>query len=205
MPIKAFEAMAEKEVDLLIGLNMNHIMPEGGTGVNKVGGISVKKTKFGTGWVVGGMLEDQSRSGVCGGFVSNLITTKAALVRSAKLQIVPGDPIVPEFWESDQLGVRVPPKCDRCRKCQQTGMCSEAHAQHTAKDQAELDLIRSKTKRINGEIWCEYPFVKDPSCLSNNRASAVKVAEKVFRDLKRDNLLEQYHDCLLYTSDAADE
>ena len=45
VPIKAFEAMAEKEVDLLIGLNMNHIMPEGRTGINKVRGISVVKLK----------------------------------------------------------------------------------------------------------------------------------------------------------------
>ena len=39
VPIKAFEAMAEKEVDLLIGLNMNHIMPEGGLESTKLEGF----------------------------------------------------------------------------------------------------------------------------------------------------------------------
>ena len=39
VPNAAFKAMVEKEVDILMGLNMNHLMPEGGTGVDKNGGV----------------------------------------------------------------------------------------------------------------------------------------------------------------------
>ena len=63
----------------------------------------------------------------------------------------------------------------------------------TLKAQAELDLIKSNTKLINGEIWCDYPFIKDPACLFINRGSAVKVAEKVWQGLK-DKLLHVYNE-----------
>ena len=58
--------------------------------------------------------------------------------------------------------------------------------------QAELDLIKSKTKLYNGEIWCEYPFTKNPACLPYNRNNAVRVAEKVEKDFMKDGLHEVY-------------
>ena len=50
---------------------------------------------------------------------------------------------------------------------------------------------------MNGEIWCQYPFIKDPACLPNNRASAVKVAEKVWKSLEKDGLLSDYNEQVL--------
>ena len=189
VPREAFRAMAEKEVDIFIGLNMSLIFPAGGNGVDHSGGIRVKRSIFASGWVVGGVLPGvQPRSGKFS------LSTKAVVARTAKVHVVPESPITPDFWENDQLGVSPPPKCDRCRKCLQVGECSESHAQHTAKAQAELDLIRANTKLINGEVWCDYPFIKDPSCLPNNRASAIKVAEKVRAGLKKDNMLQVYNE-----------
>ena len=92
---------------------------------------------------------------------------------------MPEPGLTPDFWECDQLGVKLPARCDRCRHCLQTGECSASHAQHTLKEQAELELIKANTKLVDGQIWCDYPFIKDPACLPNNRSSAVAVAEKV--------------------------
>ena len=39
-----------------------------------------------------------------------------------------------------------------------------------------------------------YPFIKDPSCLPNNRAVAVKVASRLWKSLKKDGLLDAYHE-----------
>ena len=192
VPRGAFQAMVDKEVDILIGLNMSHIMPEGGTGVDKSGGIKVKRSKFGSGWVVGGVLDSTQTESVVTS--RRCFSSQAAVVRSAKVLIMPEPALSPDFWETDQLGVKPTPRCDRCRKCQLVGECSDSHAHHTMKDQAELDLIKANTKLINGEIWCEYPFVKDPACLPNNRSSAVKVAEKVWGSLKKDDLLHVYND-----------
>ena len=192
VPRSAFQAILDSEVDILIGLNMNHIMPEGGIGVDQNGGVKVKRSKFGTGWVVGGVLDSNQTESI--NIVRHGFSSQAAVVRSAKVLIMPEPALCPDFWESDQLGVKPTPRCDRCRKCQQVGVCSDSHAQHTMKEQAELDLIKANTKLINGEIWCDYPFVKDPSCLPYNRASAVKVAEKVWASLEKDNMLQDYHD-----------
>ena len=192
IPRAVFQAMLDREVDILIGLNMNHIMPEGGTGVDQNGGIKVKRSRFGIGWVVGGVLDSNQAESL--NIVGHGFSSKAAVVRSAKVLVMPEPALSPDFWECDQMGVKPTPRCDKCRKCQQVGMCSDSHAQHTMKEQAELDLIKANTKLINGEIWCDYPFVKDPSCLPYNRAAAVKVAEKVWASLEKDNMLQAYHD-----------
>ena len=57
-----------------------------------------------------------------------------------------------------------------------------------------MDLIKRKTKLKDGEVWCDYPFTKDPSCLPYNRNTVVKVEEKVEKDLIRDNLHEIYNE-----------
>ena len=46
----------------------------------------------------------------------------------------------------------------------------------------------------DGEVHVSYPFIKDPSCLPNNRDVVVKVAGRLWNSLKRDGLLEVYHD-----------
>jgi len=190
VPAGVFKAMKEKEVDVLIGLNMNEIFPYGGSGVDQKKGIKIKRSLFGHGWCIGGVLDaglSQSAADC------HVVSSQAALVRSAKFSIVPQPPITPDFWETDQLGVAVPPRCDRCRRCQQIGSCSESHALHTLKAQNELELIKANTKLENGEIICSYPFIKDPVCLPYNREAAVRVAEKVWRSLKKDDLLSAYN------------
>ena len=43
----------ERDVDILIGLNMNELQPAGGLGNDRVGGLTVLRSLFGCGWVVG--------------------------------------------------------------------------------------------------------------------------------------------------------
>ena len=53
-----FQALATKEVDVLIGLEMNELQPAGGNGVDRVGGLSAHRSLFGCGWVIGGHHDD---------------------------------------------------------------------------------------------------------------------------------------------------
>ena len=85
-----------------------------------------------------------------------------------------------------------------------TGLCSERHYDHGIKKQAELDLIKSKTKLVDGEVWCEYPFIKDPACLPFNRPAVVKVAEKVEKGLIRDGLYAAYNEQIRSQLDRGD-
>ena len=150
---------------------MTGIMPAGGLGIDKVDGVKVLRSIFGTGWIVGGQLDSSSS-----GYVTPAISSQALTARCAKMFVAPEPGLTPDFLECDQLGVKLPARCDRCRSCLQTGACSDAHAGHTLKEQAELALIKANTRLEDGEIWCDYPFIKDPACLSNNRNAAVNVA-----------------------------
>ena len=62
------------------------------------------------------------------------------------------------------------------------------------KEEAELKMIRDNVKIVDGKINVKYPFVKDPSCLPNNRDQAVGIASKVWSSLKKDGLLVPYHE-----------
>ena len=188
LPSEAFNALATKEVDVLMGLNMNELQPAGGTGIDKVGGLSALRSIFGSGWVVGGHHDDIKYG------VSGQMSTAAVTVKIAKVLVRPEPSLTPEYWEAEGMGVLPPTRCDSCKGCMNTGPCSERQYQHGVKKQAELDLIESKTKLINGEVWCDYPFIKDPSCLSYNRATVVKVAERVEKDLMKDGLHGAYNE-----------
>ena len=186
IPEEAFKALETREVDVLIGLNMMELQPAGGIGVDKVGGLSALRSIFGCGWVLGGHHPDiQFADG-------QSISSSAVTLKVAKLLIRPEPSHTPEFWEAEGMGILPPPRCDSCKGCMKSGSCSERHYEHGLKKQAELDLIKSKTKLINGEIWCEYPFIKSPACLPYNRHSAVRVAEKVEKDLIKDGLHDVY-------------
>ena len=188
VPSDAFAALPTKEVDVLIGLNMNELQPAGGIGTDRVGGLSALRSLFGNGWVIGGHHADIDLN-----VVPN-VSSAASTLKVARISIQPKPQLSPEFWELDGLGVLPPPRCDSCKTCMEKGSCSEKHYIHSAKKQSELDLIKEKTRLQNGEVWCDYPFVIDPSCLSFNRNTVVKVAEKVERDLIKDNMLECYND-----------
>ena len=137
--------------------------------------------------VIGGHHDDVKSS-------NSAISSSAATLKIAKLQVLPEPSFTPEFWEAEGMGVLPHPRCDSCLGCLKTGSCSDKHYNHGIKKQAELDLIRSKTKIENGEVWCEYPYIKDPACLSYNRAAVAKVAEKVEKGLIRDGLHEAYNE-----------
>jgi hypothetical protein len=156
IPAEAFAALVTKEVDVLIGLNMNELQPAGGVGVDRVGGLTALRSLFGCGWVIGGHHDDIKESS------NSSVTSSAANLKIAKLLIKPEPSHTPEFWEAEGMGVLPPARCDSCRGCMASGPCSERHYIHGVKKQAELDLIRSKTKLINGEVWCEYPFDNVP-------------------------------------------
>ena len=153
--------------------------------------LSALRSLFDTGWVIGGH-HDAITSGN-----PEVVSPAAAVLNIARIIIEPKPSFTPEFWEAENLGVMPLPRCDNCRSCMSKGPCSEKHYSHSIRKLAELDLIREKTKLVDGEIWCDYPYIKDPSCLKFNRGSAIKVDEKVEKELLSDNLHEAYNHQIL--------
>ena len=210
VPDAAFSPMPKKRIDLLIGLNYNALHPSGGLGVDGVDNLKALRSRFGCGWVIGGCHKKLLSSPL-------KFTPQAAAARLAKVTLVPDivihefeDPdnvnlpkfakvniepaLTPDFWESDNLGVLPPRKCDRCRQCAVKGECSETHFLHTLKEENELHLIRDNIKIVDGEVQVTYPFIKDPCCLQNNRSTVVKVATRLWHSLKKDGLLNEYQE-----------
>ena len=215
VPDIAFKTLPRKRIDILMGLNYNSLHPCGGNGIDAVGNLKVLQSKFGCGWVIGGSHKDLR--------VSPLkFSSIAASARVARLSVIPHvdvqniqcvassvakgsstvnlnkvtiDPVLtPEFWESDGLGVLPPRKCNKCKQCAEKDECSESHYQLTLKEETELQLISDNVTIMDGQIHVSYPFVKDPSCLPNNRSAAVKVAARLWKSLEKDGLLEAYHE-----------
>ena len=210
VPDQAFALMPKKRIDILVGLNFNYLHPSGGLGVDAVGNLKALRNRFGSGWVIGGCHAKLKTAPL-------RVSAQAATARLARVTVVPDievteievdpsgiDPtfakiqvdqtLTPDFWESDSMGVLPPRKCAKCRQCAEKGDCSEAHYLLTMKEEAELKLISDKVTVENGEVHVEYPFIKNPSCLPNNRKVAVKIADKLWSSLERDNLLLAYHE-----------
>ena len=210
VPDEAFSPLPKKRIDILIGLNYNSLHPNGGLGVDAVGNLRALRSRFGSGWVLGGCHKDLK--------VPPLkFSAQTASARIARVNVVPEvtasdlslevtgqvsqfakvtvDPLLtPDFWECEQLGVLPPRKCPKCKQCAQKGECSEAHYLLTLKEEAELQLISENIKVVDGEVHVQYPFIKHPSCLPNNRGVAVKVASRLWTSLQKDGLLPSYHE-----------
>ena len=173
VPEAALQGMVEKEVDILIGLNMNHLMPAGGKGKNKHQGMRSKTSLFGSGWVLGGCHGDLETP-------CSELSQHAAVMRVAKIQVIPESFHI-NFWEAENMGVLPPPRCDRCTTCHQIGTCSDRNRLLNEKQLAELDVITEKTQLKDGNIYCDYPYKKDPACLPYNRGAALKVEERPYQ------------------------
>ena len=102
-----------------------------------------------------------------------------------------------EFWDADNLGVEPPRRCLRCRQCLQKGECSENHILLSLKDQAELDAINRGIQVKDGMTTSTWSFLKDPSCLGDNRKQVIATQSRLFNNLVKEGKLELYNDQIL--------
>ena len=99
VPAEALGSLEAKEVDILIGLNMAEIMPSGGLGRDRVGGMKALRSIFGTGWVVGGQPDSPST-----GYAAPVMSAQASIARCAKVFVTPEPGLAPDFWSVISLG-----------------------------------------------------------------------------------------------------
>ena len=227
VPSDAFALLPKRRIDILIGINFNGLHPSGGLGVDAVDNLKALRSRFGCGWIIGGShkllkssplrfspqaavarsarvtvvpkIEVQDPDSVLPCSVKHgsdkLLKTFSGCVAVSKVTV---DPILtPDFWDSEQMGVLPPRKCPKCKMCGLKGDCSEAHYLFTLKEENELNMISNNVNIVNGEIHVRYPFIKNPSCLPNNRHVVVRVAERLWKTLIKDGLLNTYHEEIL--------
>ena len=54
VPADAFTKLPKRRIDILIGINYNSLHPSGGLGVDNVDNLRALRSRFGTGWIIGG-------------------------------------------------------------------------------------------------------------------------------------------------------
>ena len=79
-----------------------------------------------------------------------------------------------DFLEAKELGTTVPKRCSRCIGCND---CSLRAVEMTNHQQEELRLIESSMvlDADRKMIVAEYPIIKDPNVLTNNRKQAISI------------------------------
>ena len=169
IPGQVFERLPKRRVDILVGLNYNGYFPSGGEGNNCVGHMKVLSTKFGTtGWILGGCHPNLQCCPPKFCSVANEIR-----INRVNLEVVPKikldrqrekglvRELTTEYYQSDNLGVEPPRRCDKCLKCVSSGPCSEEGQIHSLQDQEELKMIEDGIKIQNQEIKFENKLTMD--------------------------------------------
>ena len=90
---------------------------------------------------------------------------------NAKVNLIVGNVNIEDFYTIEALGVQCKPRCGGC-KC---GKCSLGAKDYTIQEERELELIeRNLTFNSEDSTWTvEYPWIKDPNDLPDNRKVAM--------------------------------
>ena len=100
---------------------------------------------------------------------------------------------VESFYEIEQLGINCSPKCGSC-KC---GKCQPGGKDMTLQEEREYNQIKSGLHYNEAaEKWtAEYPWIRNPQKLPNNKPAAFGALKSCERRLKKDEVLaKQYQD-----------
>ena len=89
---------------------------------------------------------------------------------NAKVNTIVGKVNIEDFYTIEALSVQCKPRCGGC-KC---GKCSLGAKDYTIQEERELELIeRNLTFSSEDSTWTvEYPWIKDPNDLPDNRKVA---------------------------------
>ena len=180
------------QVDYLIGLGKASWQPERTIQASKGGDFWIWQNKFGT--CVGGSHP----------LVGNSITRSDNLY--TVLKVVEIDPVVESslriptcsaflakskpmdassFFQSEQLGTIIEPKCGSCR----CGACPVPGSRYSFREEAELKLIQENLRydEENGCWVASYPFLYPRENLKGNKAIAVKSLQSTEKTLLKNS------------------
>ena len=186
-------ARPKANIDLLIGADYINIHP---TKMKCNGKLALFKSLFGTGRVLAGSHKSLSYKGKD---QMNAFAKIVAFGAARNFGVEHPSSFI-DFFTAENLGVTLPPRCNRCKKCRD---CSfEAH-QLSQIEQKELDVIRSNLKLDpTQDKWVtKYPYKMDPGVLQNNEEQAdallFRLEKRLLRNkVARDSFCEQFDDAV---------
>ena len=180
------------DVDILIGSEVAHLHP---VSFETVGKMVVKKSLFGSGWVLNGSHEgivseqikfEQTvqllRSGC---YRSNRITVSYSQQRKfSTVEEYEYEVSEKQFMQGEALGCEAPRRCADCRGCSECGFRGSNMSQ---KEALELRMMEDGICFDDsiGKWRIKYPFLQDPRVLGNNYRRVLRMMETLERRLDK--------------------
>ena len=96
------------------------------------------------------------------------------------------------FFECEEMAVGQPKRCNDCAACK---ACSMKGQELSRRDERELRLIKEgmQLDLDMNQLKFEYPLIKDPSVLQDNRQQAISMAAGLEKRLLKSGELEAYN------------
>ena len=171
------------EIDILVGSSHLDLHP---MRIDCNGKMVLFKSMFGTGKVVAGSHQA----------VNNHVQLTASVRHHSHAQIcnirVRKSPGIDCFTCYD-LGIKIPPRCGRCFNCKE---CTFEVNQILRIEQQELNVIRENLvlDPVGQHFTTCYPYKEDPKVLDDNRHQAIRLMERLEKQLQRSSVVaEQYN------------
>ena len=151
------------EVELLIGSDNLGLHP---TEFEAQGNLKVYKSNFGSGYVIVGKhpaLKCQHSEGNVSFVHVSLHATKLSFKS------------IREYFDANELHVEAPRRCNNCLNCND---CSFQGQQMSLREQYEYEVMCKNVTfdESNHVFRVKYPFLEDPSILTNNFSQVAKIA-----------------------------
>jgi hypothetical protein len=185
-------ARPDGDIEVLIGSEVAHLHP---VHSETVGNMVIKKSIFGTGWVLNGGHDKI----VCGPveFDGNVQVIRSGFYRSNKISITYTQEVnintveeykfgmtEKEFMRAESLGCEPPRRCQDCWGCKQCGFRGSHMSQREAVELRMMEDGVSFDESI-GKWRVKYPFIQDPRILSNNYRRVLRMMESLERRLAK--------------------
>ena len=184
---------SDDAVGLLIGQDNAELLPSGGEGKDRVGGLRVMRVNLGSGWVMGGHHPKIEGELIKFTALTNSLRSGARSAQIKRVNFIRNTcPIDVPYLDPEDLSITLPRRCSKCLNCQR---CTEEVQEMSRREQEELRLIRANltVDRKRRKLVAKYPFIKDPSRLKDNEWQAKKMAEQLERKLTKKEGLEAYN------------
>ena len=180
------------EVELLIGSEVAHFHPQY---QETVGRMVVRKSIFGTGWVLNGAHDDIACAPV--DFNGNLQIIRTGCFRSNRVVVSYKQDMQfintmseKEFFAAESLGCEPPRRCQDCRGCQECGFRGSTMS---PKEYQELQVMEdniSFDKKL-GKWRVKYAFKQDPRVLRNNYRRVLRMSETTGKTVEANELFQK--------------
>ena len=158
--MRAFNALPEKKLDLLVGNSDLGLQPKCAQGIDCPDCAQHRccyKSKFGLGWVLVGNTQRHGKSSL-----SHRINT---LYRVSLCKVAPN--LDSMFFQAEALGVSPVERCSSCKlEIKNCRICSSDRALLSAKEEEEYKILKDNTlfNESTGCLHTKYPFTKALNC-----------------------------------------